>query len=179
MEKNGIETGNPQALRSLVVVFSYHHNNTEKIANTCANVLGAEVKTPQQVKPGRDRGVRPDWFWLGDLQCDIRSVRPYLADRLSYAAGKKAFLFSTYGAPAFAVQTGISSKIITADPGKTAGERVHGHRGIRVCGVEHEQFPEIFRGTQQGQTRCRRPEECGSVCPGHDSRKPGDKGQYA
>ena len=51
MEKNGIDTKNPQELRSLVIVFSYHHGNTEKIAHACAKVLGAEVKTPQQVKP--------------------------------------------------------------------------------------------------------------------------------
>jgi flavodoxin len=51
MEKNAQELKESPNLKSLVVVFSYHHNNTEKIANACANVLGAEVKTPQQVTP--------------------------------------------------------------------------------------------------------------------------------
>ncbi len=68
MEKKANESRDTLPVKSLVIVFSYHHNNTEKIANTCAKVLGAEVRT---------------------------------ADRLQNAAGKKAFLFSTYGAPAF------------------------------------------------------------------------------
>jgi hypothetical protein len=33
MEMNGNEQKGSCAMKSLVVVFSYHHNNTEKIAN--------------------------------------------------------------------------------------------------------------------------------------------------
>ena len=51
MEKNEENLKESPQVKSLVFVFSYHHNNTGKIANACANVLGAEVKTPQQVKP--------------------------------------------------------------------------------------------------------------------------------
>jgi hypothetical protein len=51
MEKKDVVIGNPQKLQSLVVVFSYHHGNTKKIAHACAKVLGAEVKTPHEVKP--------------------------------------------------------------------------------------------------------------------------------
>ena len=101
MEKNGIETGNPEALRSLVVVFSYHHNNTEKIANACANVLGAEVKTPQQVKPEEIAEYDLVGFGSGIYGATFDPSVLDLADRLPYAEGKKAFLFSTYGAPAF------------------------------------------------------------------------------
>ena len=43
--------------KTLVIVFSYHHKNTEKIANVVANVLGAEVKTPQQVSQKRSRST--------------------------------------------------------------------------------------------------------------------------
>ena len=52
MEMKGNEQKDSRPAKTLVVVFSYHHNNTEKIAHACANVLGAEVKTPRQVKPG-------------------------------------------------------------------------------------------------------------------------------
>ena len=58
MEKTGNESKDTLPVKSLVIVFSYHHGNTEKIAHTIANVLGAEVKTPQQVLPGRAPGVQ-------------------------------------------------------------------------------------------------------------------------
>ena len=51
MEKNANEFGETLPVKSLVVVFSYHHKNTEKIANVFAKVLDAPVKTPQQVNP--------------------------------------------------------------------------------------------------------------------------------
>ena len=38
-------------MKSLLVVFSYHHNNTDKVANVFAEVLDAQIKTPQQVNP--------------------------------------------------------------------------------------------------------------------------------
>jgi flavodoxin len=101
MEKKGIDTGNPEALRSLVVVFSYHHNNTEKIANACAKALGAEIKTPQQVTPEEIAKYDLVGFGSGIYSATFDPSVLDLADRLSNTAGKKAFLFSTYGAPAF------------------------------------------------------------------------------
>ena len=38
-------------MKSLIVCFSYHHNNTQKIAEVFAEVLDAQVKTPQQTNP--------------------------------------------------------------------------------------------------------------------------------
>jgi flavodoxin len=100
MEKNGMGTGNPQVLRSLVVVFSYHHRNTEKIANACAKVLGAEVKTPQQVKPDEISEYDLVGFGSGIYSATFHESLLDLADRLPQAADTKVFLFSTYGAPA-------------------------------------------------------------------------------
>jgi len=100
MENKGIDTGNPQALRSLVVVFSYHHRNTEKIANACAKMLGAEVKTPQQVKPEEIVEYDLVGFGSGIYSATFDASLLDLADRLPQAVNTKAFLFSTYGAPA-------------------------------------------------------------------------------
>jgi flavodoxin len=100
MEKNETGTKNPQAVRSLVVVFSYHHNNTEKIANACAKVLGAQVKTPRQVRPEEVAGYDLVGFGSGIYSATFDPSVLDLADRLPQAAGKKVFLFSTYGAPA-------------------------------------------------------------------------------
>ena len=101
MEKNGDNLKESPKVKSLVVVFSYHHNNTEKIANACANVLGAEVKTPQQVTPEEIAEYDLVGFGSGIYSATFDPSVLDLADRLPNAAGKNAFLFSTYGAPAF------------------------------------------------------------------------------
>ena len=101
MEKKANESGDTLPVKSLVIVFSYHHNNTEKIANACANVLGAEVKTPQQVKPEEIGEYDLVGFGSGIYSATFDPSVLDLADRLPNTAGKKAFLFSTYGAPAF------------------------------------------------------------------------------
>ncbi|MCK9592470.1 MAG: flavodoxin family protein [Methanoregula sp.] len=101
MEKNAQELKESPNVKSLVVVFSYHHNNTEKIANACAKVLGAEVKTPQQVTPEEIAEYDLVGFGSGIYSATFDPSVLDLADRLPQVSHKKAFLFSTYGAPAF------------------------------------------------------------------------------
>ena len=101
MENKRNEPEETLPVKSLVVVFSYHHNNTEKIANACANVLSAKIKTPQEVTPEEIAEYDLVGFGSGIYGATFDASVLDLADRLSYAAGKKAFLFSTYGAPAF------------------------------------------------------------------------------
>ena len=101
MEKMENNLNESQPVKSLVIVFSYHHNNTEKIANAIANVLGAGVKTPQQVNPEELRTYSLIGFGSGIYSATFDPSVLALADRLSFAGPKKAFLFSTYGAPAF------------------------------------------------------------------------------
>jgi flavodoxin len=101
MDTTANQLNNPQRGKSLVIVFSYHHGNTEKIANVVANVLGAEVKTPQQVKPEEIAGYDLIGFGSGIYSATFDLSVLDLADRLLQVKGKKAFIFSTYGAPAF------------------------------------------------------------------------------
>lgn len=90
-------------LKCLVIVFSYHHGNTEKIACAMADVLGAEVMMPLQVFPERLQEYDLIGFGSGIYGGTFGLPILALADRLSFIAGKKCFLFSTYGAPGFAV----------------------------------------------------------------------------
>lgn len=81
--------------KSLLVVFSYHHMNTEKVASVFAKVLDAQVKTPQQTGP-EELGT----YDLVGFGSGIDSGRHYqemldFADKLPLVAGKKAFIFST------------------------------------------------------------------------------------
>lgn len=103
MDQSEKNQNNPQPVKSLVIVFSYHHGNTEKIAQAIAGVLGAEVKTPEQVHPEKLREYDLVGFGSGIYHGTFDTSMLALADRLSFAAGKNAFLFSTYGAPGFAV----------------------------------------------------------------------------
>ena len=36
-------------MKSMIVLVSYHHNNTQKVAEVIAKVLDAQIKTPQQI----------------------------------------------------------------------------------------------------------------------------------
>ncbi len=101
MEKNAQELKESPNVKSLVVVFSYHHNNTEKIANVIANVLGAKVKTPQQVTPEEIAKYDLVGFGSGIYSATFDPSVLDLVDRLPQVSDKKVFLFSTYGAPAF------------------------------------------------------------------------------
>lgn len=100
MEMNGSELEDLLPVKSLVVVFSCHHKNTEKIAHVIAKVLDAPVKTPQQVNPDEIRKYDLVGFGSGIYSATFDASLLDLADRLPQMNDKKVFLFSTYGAPA-------------------------------------------------------------------------------
>lgn len=85
--------------KSLVVVYSYHHMNTEKIAHAIAGVLGAPVKTPQQVNPEEFREYDLVGFGSGIYSAKNHESLIDLAGKLPRANGNAAFIFSTFGAP--------------------------------------------------------------------------------
>ena len=87
-------------MKSLLVLFSYHHKNTEKIAKVFAKVLDASIKTPQQVKPEELREYDLVGFGSGIYSATFHESLLNLADRLPQAGNTKVFLFSTFGAPA-------------------------------------------------------------------------------
>jgi flavodoxin len=151
MEKNGIDTGNPQALRSLVVVFSYHHNNTEKIANACANVLGAQVKTPQQIKPEEIAEYDLVGFGSGIYSATFDPSVLDLADRLPQVSNKKAFLFSTNGAPAFVANSEFveNNHSQIREKLKAKGYTVIGEFGC--AGWNTNSFLKYFGGLNKGK----------------------------
>lgn len=99
MKQNGNESGDPRPWKSLVIVFSYHHKNTEKIAHAIADVLGAPVKTPKEVTPGEIEEYDLVGFGSGVYSAQHHESLIKLAGRLPPANGRKTFLFSTFGAP--------------------------------------------------------------------------------
>jgi|SRR5271157_582032 len=87
-------------MRSLLVLFSYHHNNTEKIAKVFAKVLDAQIKTPQQINPEELQEYSLIGFGSGIYGGKHYKDLLDLADKLPQVTNKKAFIFSTNGAPA-------------------------------------------------------------------------------
>jgi flavodoxin len=91
-------------MKALIICFSYHHKNTEKIATAFANALGAEMKTPSEVDPTQLSEYDLVGFGSGIVFGKHHKVMLDLADKLPQVANEKAFIFSTSG------QTGKTEK---------------------------------------------------------------------
>ena len=83
--------------KTLIIVYSYHHGNTAKIADAMAKVLNADVKTPQDIKVDELSGYDLIGFGAG-----IDSGKHYapileLAEKLPDMQGQNTFIFSTSG----------------------------------------------------------------------------------
>jgi len=81
--------------KCLIIVYSYHHKNTEKIANAFAEVLNADVTTPANVKLESLNQYALIGFGAG-----IDSGRHYkelldVVDTLPQVNEKNSFIFST------------------------------------------------------------------------------------
>ncbi len=87
-------------MTSLLVLLSYHHRNTEKIANIFAKVLDAQIKTPLQIEPEELQQYSLVGFGSGIYGGKHHEDLLDLADKLPKVTDRKAFIFSTYGGPA-------------------------------------------------------------------------------
>jgi len=84
-------------LKSLIVVYSYHHKNTQKVAEVMAKVLDAQVKSPQQTAPQELSQYDLVGFGAGiDSGKHYRELLDFV-DALPQVTDKKAFIFSTSG----------------------------------------------------------------------------------
>jgi len=84
-------------MKTLIICFSYHHKNTEKIASVFAKTLNAEIKAPIEV----DSNSLSDFDLVG-FGSGISFGNHYkalldLVDKLPMLTNKKAFIFSTSG----------------------------------------------------------------------------------
>jgi flavodoxin len=82
-------------VKSLLVLFSYHHKNTEKIANVFAKVLDAQIRTPQQIEPEELQEYGLVGFGSGIYGGKHHESLLDLADKLPQVTNRRAFIFST------------------------------------------------------------------------------------
>jgi flavodoxin len=84
-------------LKCLLVVYSYHHNNTQKVAEVFAKVLDAEIKSPEQTNPEEPQKCDLVGFGAGIDSGKHYKVLLDFADTLLDVDNKNAFIFSTAG----------------------------------------------------------------------------------
>jgi len=82
-------------MKTLLVLFSYHHKNTEKVANVFAKVLDSQIKTPQQIDPKELQEYSLIGFGSGIYGEKHHKLLLDLADNLPQVNNRKAFIFST------------------------------------------------------------------------------------
>lgn len=86
-----------EKIKSLIVLYSYHHNNTEKIAKIFSKILDAEIKWPDEISPEELQEYDLIGFGSGIYSAKHDESLLELADKLPEVNNKKAFLFSTAG----------------------------------------------------------------------------------
>ena len=98
-------------MKSLLVLFSYHHHNTEKIAKVFAKVLDTQIKTPQQVNLEALQNYDLIGFGSGIYGAKHHKSILALADVLQQVNNKCAFIFSTSALTGEAKRTKDHSKL--------------------------------------------------------------------
>jgi flavodoxin len=142
-------------MKTIVIVFSYHHKNTEKIAQVIAKVLDAPIKTPQQIHPAELQEYDLIGFGSGIYDSKHHLALLVLADSLSQVTDKKTFLFSTCGAPAFAFDGGhVNDYIIKAHSALKEKLQLKGYTVVNefMCpGFNTNNFLKFFGGINKGR----------------------------
>lgn len=84
-------------MKSLIVCYSYHHHNTEKIAEIFAEHLDAKVKLPFEMDPEELQDFDMVGFGSGIYSAKHHESLFELAGKLPEVDKKKVFIFSTAG----------------------------------------------------------------------------------
>jgi len=83
-------------MKSLIVVYSYHHNNTLKVAKAIAEVLGSEIKTPEEAKNDDLREYDLVGFGAGiDSGMHYKELLGFANELEKNESSKKCYIFST------------------------------------------------------------------------------------
>ena len=82
-------------MKHLLVLYSYHHKNTEKVAKVFAKVLDAQIKTPQQTNPEELQEYSLLGFGSGIYGAKHHEFLLDLVDKLPHVTNRNAFIFST------------------------------------------------------------------------------------
>lgn len=108
-------------MKTLIIYMSIHHGNTKKIAEKIGEVLGAELKKPNEVKPDELGNYDLVGFGSGIYFGKFHALILKFIDSLPDMAGKGAFVFSTHGSSMEGYNKGFI-KILTQKKFKVLGD---------------------------------------------------------
>lgn len=135
------------SMKSLLIVISYHHGNTEKIAGVFAEVLDGEIRAPKQVLPQELQEYDLVGFGSGIYDAKHHADLLEFADTLPQVIDKKAFIFSTSSMTSEAQVAEDHS--ILRDKLQSKGYRVVGEFGCK--GFNTNSFLRYFGGMNKGR----------------------------
>jgi flavodoxin len=138
-------------LKSLLLLCSYHQKNTEKIGKAIAEVLDAQIKTPLKTNPEEIQDYSLIGFGSGIYSGQHHKTLLDFIDRLPRVENKNAFIFSTYGAPAFIANKEFIQKNHQQlrDKLLSKGYKVIGEFGC--AGFNTNSFLKLFGGLNRGK----------------------------
>ncbi len=142
-------------MKSVLVVLSYHHGNTAKVAHAIAQVLGATTRTPTEASPEELAGC--DLVGFGSGIDSGRHYRPLLdfVDARPQVSNQKAFIFSTCGVPGGVVVGEMLARQITANHAALRQKlRSKGYAIIDefgCVGFNTNSFLKLFGGLNRGR----------------------------
>jgi flavodoxin len=87
----------------LIVLSSYHHKNTEKLADAISEVLFAKIISPNNIDIAKIQEYDLIGFGSGIYDGHHHQLQIELVDKLPKTKNKKVFLFSTTGSPKFII----------------------------------------------------------------------------
>jgi flavodoxin len=142
-------------MKALIAVYSFHHHNTEKVAKALAEVLDAEITTPLEIVPEKLADYDLVGFGSGIYSDSHHRLLLDLADGLPLVADRRAFLFSTSGAPAFALDGGaLDDYVVKAHAPLRERLQAKGYAiaGEFMCaGWNTNKFLKVFGGINKGR----------------------------
>ncbi len=133
--------------KSLLILFSYHHKNTEKIAKVMAKVLDAEIKMPDQINPEEIQDYSLVGFGSGIYSAKNHESLLELVDELPKIDNKNAFIFST---------AGMTGKSKTTKDHSTLKDKLES-KGYKIVdefqckGFNTNSFLRLFGGMNKGR----------------------------
>ncbi len=131
-------------MKVLLVVYSYHHHNTEKIAKVFAQVLDAQIQTPHHVKPEELQSYDLIGFGSGIDSEKHYKVLLDLADTLPPVTNQNAFIFSTCAMPEIAKNHVTLRNILQSKGYRIVGE-------FNCSGFNTNSFLRFFGGMNKGR----------------------------
>jgi len=132
-------------MKCLLIVSSYHHGNTEKIARAMAEVLSAPIKKPNEVDIKELLEYELIGFGSGIYSEKHHEEILNLVDRLPMENSKKAFIYSTSSN----IGPFEKSHLILKDKLKARGYIIVGE--FSCAGYNTNSFIKIFGGLNKNR----------------------------